>query len=297
MDESAPIMPLHAGDVDWATNWRTIVTARRQVIESLGDSGEQRDFWDRRAGRFARMSRELDPSTDPVLALLRAALEPGGSVLDVGAGTGRYALPLAEIATTVTAVEPSAAMRSYLAAEGERRGLRTLQIVPATWEAAVVAPHDIGLAAHVLYPIAEVVPFLQKLDAHARRACFVVTRVDTMLPQLAPLWHAIWGQERPREPAFLDLYNLLFALGFRAEVRLVPFGRALQFDTRDDAISHVRQLLFLPDVADEHTARILGFLETTLIAQDGHLLLPNATQAAVVSWSSRGSSPEVQHSS
>ncbi|GAC1652003.1 MAG: hypothetical protein NVS4B8_27150 [Herpetosiphon sp.] len=54
--------------------------------------------------------------------MLCAELLVGGSVLDVGAGTGRNALPLASIATTVTAVEPSASMRSSLAAEGERRG-------------------------------------------------------------------------------------------------------------------------------------------------------------------------------
>lgn len=50
-------------------------------------------------------------------ALAYARLEPGGQVLDIGAGTGRATLPLAERGATVTALEPDPAMAAVLRAK------------------------------------------------------------------------------------------------------------------------------------------------------------------------------------
>jgi SAM-dependent methyltransferase len=50
-------------------------------------------------------------------ALAYAGLEPGGPVLDIGAGTGLATIPLAERGATVTALEPDPAMASVLRAK------------------------------------------------------------------------------------------------------------------------------------------------------------------------------------
>ena len=61
---------------------------------------------------------------------IELAREAGGPVLDVGAGTGRVALPLARAGHEVTALDRDAEL---LAAEAERHGLRAeppLEIPP-----------------------------------------------------------------------------------------------------------------------------------------------------------------------
>ncbi|GAC1547902.1 MAG: class I SAM-dependent methyltransferase [Herpetosiphon sp.] len=276
--------PINAGEMNWEANWRQIVETRRQSIEALGNQGPQSGYWDRRAERFARMTREFELANDPFGSVLLEELRPSDSVLDVGAGAGRHSIALASIVRLVTAVEPATTMLAHLEAEAERRGFDNVVVVASAWEEAAVEPHDIVLASHVLYPIAEAVTFLRKLDAATRRVCYITLRVDDMVPQIAPLWHAVWGRERPREPGFLDLYNLLFALGIRPDVQLVPFGSGLGFETLDDAVDHVRQLLFLPPETHEHDGRIRAFLETVLRKGGERLILPNATQAAIVSW-------------
>ncbi len=281
--------PLNVGEIDWEANWRRIVERRREIVEALVGQGPRHDYWTRRAPRFARMSREFDPSTDPLARMLHDALPAGGSFLDVGAGAGRYTIALADRARCVTAVEPSEAMRGHLEAEAAACGLTNVAVVPTTWEDASVEPHDVVLAAHVLYPIADVVPFIRKLHAAAARVCFVKLRVDQNLPQLAALWREVWGAERPREPGFLDLYNLLFAIGIRAHARLVPFGTGLRFDTLDEAVEHLRRLLFLPDDSREHDRRIRALLETALVREGDRLVLPHAVQAAIVWWENEGS--------
>src|SRR6185437_8641453 len=100
----------------------------------------------------------------------------------------------------VTAVEPSSAMRRHLAERVAAAGLTNVQIVPTTWEEAVVEPHDVVLAAHILYPIADIAPFVQRLVASARRAWFLTIRVEPMGVEFAPLWRDIWGMPYPVEP-------------------------------------------------------------------------------------------------
>lgn len=140
------------------------------------------------------------------------------------------------------------------------------------------------LASHVLYPIADVAPFLRKLDASARRICYIAIRVDQMLPQIAPLWHAIWNSDRPREPGFLDLYNLLWAIGLWAQARLVPFGSGVGFESRAEALDHLRRLLFVLEHDDAPNAHIQAFLDDALVSDGDHLVLPYRAQAAIVWW-------------
>src|SRR5690348_9922500 len=111
-----------SGSIDWAGRWRALIADRdtqRGVAHRDGDP--ERDPWTSRAARFAAYSGGL-PDDDPLFLRLRAIVRPDDTVLDVGAGAGRYALPLAGLARRVVAVEPSPAMRRHLeariAAEG-----------------------------------------------------------------------------------------------------------------------------------------------------------------------------------
>ncbi|MEJ7652750.1 MAG: hypothetical protein WKH64_05105 [Chloroflexia bacterium] len=142
-----------------------------------------------------------------------------------------------------------------------------MAVVPTAWEDADVEPHDVVLCSHVVYPIADVATFIQKLDASAHRVCYMAMRVDQMSRPYAPLWREVWGADPPREPGFLDLFNLLYALGLRAEVQLTPFRDWLSFDTLEDAQERARRLLFLPPDSHEHDDTIRRFLEGALVAR------------------------------
>ncbi len=58
---------------------------------------------------------ELDLLTDTTVQLVTELVAPPGRIVDFGAGTGRVALPLADLGFRVTAVDPSPAMLSRLA--------------------------------------------------------------------------------------------------------------------------------------------------------------------------------------
>lgn len=275
------LRPIRAGGVDWPGYWRAMVEAREAARHAAPPTGGSR--WDDRAERFASLTRSLD-AADPFVTTLKSLVRAEDAVLDVGAGTGRYSLPLAEAVRRITAVEPSAGMRAQLARAAAERGLSNFRIVPSSWEAAEVDPHDAAFAANVLYFVPDAVRFIEKLDRSARRACLILHRVEERATPLLPLWETIWGKPRPPEPGALDLLSLLYFTGIRADFRLAPLPVPARYASLDEALAEARRLLDL--AADDHThdAAIRAFVSGILVERSGLLEYPPGPQMAIISW-------------
>lgn len=287
MEMSAKQAPaIQVGEIDWPGRWRVLAEAREAA--GPGQSGAGGSRWEERAERFAQRTRSLDAATDPFVAALREVLRPTDTVLDVGAGAGRYSMPIAAGVARITAVEPSAGMRAQLVQEAAARGLSNVTIVPSSWEAAEVEAHDIAFVANVLYFVPDAVRFIEKLDRHARRACFVLHRLEERVAWVAPVWEEIWGRPRPPEPSAIDLFNLLFSMGIRANLTVAPRPAPARYATLDEALAVARQSLGLPPNEHAHDARIEALLEGISLHPHGPIELPPDPQMAVIWWSKPG---------
>ena len=276
---------------DALARWRWLIARREAAIAAIrARTGDRGDYWTVRAGTHGRLLRASAAAPNPVLDLLRAepAIAAGGALLDVGAGAGRFAIPLARTARAVTAVEPSAALRAILREDVAAAGLTNLRIVGATWEEAEVAPAEVVLCANVLTPIADAGPFLRKLDARATRAVYVVLRATPMDAPIADLWAAVHGAPYPRETTHADAYAALDALGIAAQVRIVPQpGSNWRFDRQEDATRLVRDRLWLGPVGQDPRADALvdDFLAAALERDgDGWRIPAPPPRTAIISW-------------
>ena len=90
-------------------------------------------------------------------------------VLDVGAGGGRLALPLALKAKKVVAVEPSPSMCRVLREASVEFGVQNVQVVESEWLGAEVPLVDVAICCHVLYVIRDIEAFVRKLEKHAKQ--------------------------------------------------------------------------------------------------------------------------------
>lgn len=109
------------------------------------------DIGDASAWVFNRMADVYDARPAYPRALVDELVRlagPGGRVLDVGAGIGHLALPLAERGLVVSAVEPAEAMLARLRMRAEERGLaisalhgaaESLPVAAGAFELGVVA--------------------------------------------------------------------------------------------------------------------------------------------------------------
>ena len=255
--------------------WKVILTARAQQMDAayahLGRTSA--DFWDRRAKGFHRTTRD-SIAIDPFFARLREEITEQTTVLDVGAGTGRFALALAPLVKHVTAVEPNATMLSYLRQDASEQKLANISLVQTTWQDAPDdLTADIVICSHVVYPILEIEPFLTRLQAATRRAFYLYVRANHIDAVTAPLWRHFHGDERCLPPAYIHVLDVLFEMGIYANVEIVKLPLTMSFPSLDVAVDEMTEQLIL--AGDEKTrAQLRRLLDEWLVERDGVLLPP-----------------------
>src|SRR5262245_37022129 len=129
------------------------------------------DAW---AGPIARRFR-ADPHRplDANLAVLASHIRPEDVFLDVGGGAGRIALPLALPCRAVTVADASSGMGAEFTAAAAEAGISNARFVHASWLEAAGLQGDVALTSNVTYFVREIVPFVKKLAAAARRRVMI----------------------------------------------------------------------------------------------------------------------------
>lgn len=176
-----------------------------------------------------------------------AALDPPGSVLDVGSGPGAASLPLAPRTTGLTAVDPSEPMLDLLAQRAAARGL-PLRRVRGTWPLASgeVPVADVVTCHHVLYNIPDIEPFVTALTERARRLVVVETTIVHPLVSLNDLWRTFHGLVRPQGPAGADLLAILAAMGIESRSQTWRRPGGSDYPSMAELVDVTRRRLCLP---------------------------------------------------
>jgi SAM-dependent methyltransferase len=176
-----------------------------------------------------------------------AALDPPGSVLDVGSGAGAACLPLLPRATSLTAVDTDAEMLEKLSERTVAAGI-TVRTVLGRWPeaAAEAGAVDVVTCHHVLYNVPGVRPFVTALTASARRTVVAEMTAQHPLVSLNALWLRFHGLPRPESPTAEDLIQILEAMGLRPghETWRRPGGR--DYASFDEMVDVTRRRLCLP---------------------------------------------------
>ena len=263
--------------------WHEMLDARAKQMDAayarLGRTSA--DFWERRAKNYHRSTKET-ATIDPLYLKLRQEVTRETTVLDVGAGTGRFALALAPYVQHMTAVEPNTAMLDYLKRDAMGEELPNISLLNTNWQDAPTnLSADIVVCSHVLYPIWDVDLFITKLRAATRRTCYIYMRAVHFDTATSPLWKHFHGNDRRPAPGYIQALDVLFEMGIYADVEIVRMPGVLRYPSLDVAIEELLEQLILPD--DEQTSSELRqLLETWLIERDGALVPPVDTQTSAI---------------
>lgn len=266
--------------------WKQLVLARRrQARRQLPAGVEERASREHRvyARRLQALVQEWEPA-GLLVDLLKRHVGPDATVIDIGAGTGRYTLPVARWAREVIAVEPSPVMSGYLRENLARRGIDNVMLVARRWEVAEVAVADFAVCSHVLYDVLEIDAFLRKMDELARHGCFIVHHREQFDLIARRLWPLVHGEERAPMPMFDLLLEVLNEIGVsRIQEGRMPSPFRVCFDSSEEVIEYGLETLMLEDSLENRawlSEKVVSLVEQA----GGYYYMPSQQPSGVVWW-------------
>lgn len=196
------------------------------------------------------------------------ALPDGGTVLDVGVGTGAASLPLSPKCALITGVDSSPALLAEFRRQARRVGV-AVRTVSGTWPSiARRAPvADVVVSNHVAYNVADLAPFVVGLTEHARHRVVMEITIRHPTAWMADLWLRFHDLARPMRPDARDAVSVVRGLGLPVQRHAAlqkqsPGG----FERREDAVAWIRRRLCLDADRDDDVAAALG---ERLVHEDG----------------------------
>lgn len=265
---------------DYLELWQAL-SARR----SKGDASSFSYFDNRqRAEAFDSASRRKNrDKDDPLLDFVKSELKAEDTVLDIGAGTGRWSVPIASVVSRVTAVEPAVAMAAVLSEHARDSGvLERIAIISSTWETADVPVHDVVLCFHAIYSSHDFAAFVRKMQTHARRRCYLGIRhfhVDGIMQELSARIHGT----RHDSPNFVVAYNALYQMGIYGNVLMEDFRRTWADATLDSAFARAKRHLHVEGDA-MYDGLIRETLERRLERAGDSYCWPDQMATALIWW-------------
>ena len=137
-----------------------------QSISAQQNFDPNQDFWKGVSHHF-----KDDPfrKGDALIGLLEKEFVDCETLVDIGGGAGRLALPLSLTRKKVTVVDSSKSMLADLKGSCEEAQIDNVESIFSLWEDAAIDIHEGALCSHVTYGIEDIEKFLKNVNRYANK--------------------------------------------------------------------------------------------------------------------------------
>jgi len=228
-----------------------------ELVRATEGAGRQQERsiserWSPGASRF----REDPFRENETLNALLSFIQPTDTVLDIGGGAGRY-LPIAGRCERLINVEPSAGMGAQFEAAVKESGIKNAEWWHSDWIGADIEG-DVCFTANVVYYIADIVPFVEKMSQAARRRVMIVMHSIPPTNIGAHVQRLVRGTEPALAPSHRELLPVLWDMGLLPDVHVLGpsdfIVERARFGSREEAIQSA--LPAQMGRSEEHTSEL-----------------------------------------
>ncbi|MCX6680095.1 MAG: class I SAM-dependent methyltransferase [Methanothrix sp.] len=271
-------------EIDWNEIWKSQMQRNKnsnfdQNFGRIWDSRESAErSWNMYQENKDRINKTIDGTN----------ISPESRVLDIGAGPGALAMPLAKKVTHVTAIEPSDGMVSIFKAKMAKYGLANISIVQKRWEdvdlkADLHPPYDIVIASFSLIMLDIRAAIEKMIEASSRYIYLYWIAGETSWDvHHRELWPKLHKKEHYALPGSDVLYNVLYQMGIYPNVKTFKLYHNQRFASLQQALDALRHQYFIN--TPEQETIFFKYFSNVLRDEGNSVVLPTSSIRVKIWW-------------
>jgi FkbM family methyltransferase len=256
-------------EINWLELWQKLIEANPHTPDSDPIK------------RYKNHANQKHQRPDPLLDFIIRSIGNGDTVMDIGAGNGRWTIPLAKAAKRVTAIEPSEEMMEFLR-QNILPSQKNILLIQSSWEEANVEIHDVVVCAHSMYSSPDIALFVHKMEQHSRKTCYMEIRIPPIDGVIGKLSNIIYGRSFDSVNAIVA-FNALYSLGIYANILVEDGIYHWINNTLEEAFLRAKRHLHL-ESNNSHDELIQDTLRQHLNFSNNNYVWPDGMRSALLWW-------------
>ncbi|HOM95297.1 MAG: class I SAM-dependent methyltransferase [Candidatus Methanofastidiosa archaeon] len=266
--------------IDWNSIWN------KTINFSFPENENERNYYnDKRRAEAYDNSKLIKEDGEKRAKELN--FDKNYSVLDIGAGPGVLAVPLARYVKKVTVVEPSQSMIDLLKKHIVEERLTNIEIFQSKWEnfdTAKIEKHDIVIASYSLL-MQNIKESLLKMEDCSNKEVILYwfSGVTSWEKLYMDLYQKIYGSNYTPSPKCNVIYNVLYDMGRSPNITVLK-GTSFPkiYDSIDQAISDLKLRLRISD--SKNDKYLAEYIETKFNKSNGKYIWDDDTVYVQIKW-------------
>lgn len=244
------------------------------------------NMWDAMADHYKE--KELPQKEDKFIQLLerKDILTKKSKVLDIGCGTGKYSMSVAQKAESVTGIDLSPKMIEYGREILKKNNVSNVQLICDDWQE--IDLKSVGLEnafdltfAHMTPAISDAVSFQKMIDASSRYCalCKPTKRTDSVSDKL----RQIAGIEKNNcDEEFMYMFDYIWQSGYLPLIEYDNQHWHTQRELKEAKKVYINRIAGYKDIDDALMRELEGYLKD--IAKDDIVTEDIDTTVAIIYW-------------
>jgi 16S rRNA G527 N7-methylase RsmG len=224
--------------IDWNNVWKN---AQWQNIDS-GHGGECWHSWaDKETAKEYFHHSLQSMAAKERIADICSMVNPWTRVLDIGAGPGNIAIPVAKIAAHLTAVEPAPGMAAVLREQITLENMDNIHFINKKWDDVdkeeLQPPYDLTFASFSMGMIDLKASIEKMMEVTLGTiAIFWHAGIQSWDRESMELWPLLHGKPYYSVPESNIIFNLLYSMGIYPDVKVLRYTRKIVYDSLEAAL-------------------------------------------------------------
>jgi len=276
---------------DWAGMWEKGIKSA-WADDMVARHGSINRAWDNYADEYENGEIKFSNRAD----LIGKIIAPGPeSVLDIGGGTGVFAVPLARSVKRVVVAEPSEGMLNVLKDKAGKEGLDNIVYVMKRWEDITCdealglndgRPYDAVLASHSIYYIGDLHRSFLKMNDVSKGFVYLFTGCSGHMRDKAyeKLYLVLHKKPLPPYPDYSFLYMVIREVGIQPHIEMIEARVKRPIKDVQELVDRWKKYLDTDEFSKKQEDAIREYLSDKVKEEDGTFFHCYNYKNALIYW-------------